>query len=297
MTGVLVVVPVLAGCGTAAPATPTPTGPGVLSLAAAVPPVVGGEVGSASTEFDDVAQLSVWSKLSDTEKDLDRLTKLDVNTTAKGSMYLEPKPSAWFDGFRGPFVYQELAGDITMHMRIKADGVKGGTPKRKFSLGGAMLRVPESDDKPNWVAISAGTADKSGLVEVKDTKDGSSKPEGIAVKSGWVDVVLARAGGVVAAFYKQDGGAWKVGKRWARGDLPEVLQWGVSATTDWDSFATLKKNPAKANGQQIKGVPDLKLTVDFVRFLRPNIPEGMDALNPASVPDDVLIKLMTPSGA
>lgn len=295
--GVLAVVGVLAGCGPAATPAPTPTGPGVLSPAAASPPVEGGEVGTASTEFDDASQLAVWSRLSETEQDLDRLAKVDANTTVKGSLYLEPKPSTWFNGFRGPFLYQELAGPIVMHMRVKVDGKRSALPRRKFSLGGAMLRVPGSDAKPNWLSITVGTADRSGQVEVKDTRDGSSKPDEFTVKDGWVELVLARTDRLVAALYKEEGGTWKVGKRWARGELPYVLQWGVTAYTDWDSFALLKKDQAKANAQQIKGLPDLKLSVDYVRFLRPTLPKNVDPLNTASVSDEALIKALTPAGA
>ncbi|MFG1704897.1 hypothetical protein ACFLIM_17055 [Nonomuraea sp. M3C6] len=290
------VVSVLAGCGTATSAQPTPSGPGVLTLANATPPAPGGEVGGASTEFADAKDLSMWTKLSETEKDVDRLAKFDVNKTVKGSMYLEPKTSAWFDGFRGPFVYQDLAGDIVMHARVKVEGKTGGQPKRKFSLGGLMARQPDSYAKPNWVSITAGTADKSGQVEVKYTQDGSSKPQELTVKSGWVDLALARVGRVFVALYREDKGKWKVGRRWPS-NLPDVLQWGVTAYTDWDSYSLLKKDATKGNAKQVKGVPDLKLTVDFVRFLRPELPEYADPLNTASVSDEVLIKAMTPAGA
>ena len=292
----MVVVSVLSGCGADAPAQPTLSGPGILTLQNATAPVPGGEVGEASTEFDDAADLSMWTKLSDTEKDIDRIAKLDVNKTVKGSMYLEPKTSAWFDAFRGPFVYQELAGDIVMYARVKVTGAKGGKPKRLFSLGGLMARQPGSYDNPNWVSITTGTAEKSGQVEVKYTQDGSSKPEELAVKDGWVELVLGRVGRVFVALYKEEGGTWKVGRRWPS-TLPDVLQWGVTAYTDWDSYSTLKKDPAKGNAKQVKGTPDLKLTVDFVRFLRPELPDYADPLNEASVSDEVLIKVMTPAGA
>ena len=50
-------------------------------------------------------------------------------------MYLEPKTSAWFDGFRGPFVYQDLAGDIVMHARIKVEeGGIGAEERNKIQL-------------------------------------------------------------------------------------------------------------------------------------------------------------------
>ncbi|MFC7591776.1 hypothetical protein ACFQYP_54805 [Nonomuraea antimicrobica] len=296
MAGSLAVVSVLSGCGTAMSARPTPSGPGVLTLQNAVPPTPGGEVGEASTEFDDAADLTMWTRLSQTEKDVDRITKLDVNKTVKGSLYLEPNTSAWFDGFRGPFVYQELAGDILMHARVKAEGRRGGKPKRKFSLGGLMARQPNSYARPNWVSITTGTGDKSGQVEVKYTQDGSSKPQELAVENGWVELALARVGRVFVALYKADGGAWKVGRRWPS-TLPDVLQWGVTAYTDWDSYSTLKQDAAKGNAKQVRGTPDLELTVDFVRFLRPELPEYADPLNTASVSDEVLIKAMTPAGA
>ncbi|MEU4225097.1 hypothetical protein AB0F17_12435 [Nonomuraea sp. NPDC026600] len=296
MAGVVAVAGVLAGCGTATSAQPTPTGPGVLTLKDAAPPAPGGEVGSASDEFAAATGLSVWSKLSDTEKDLDRIAKLDVNTTAKGSLYLEPKVSAWFDGFRGPFVYQELAGNIVMHARLKVEGKKGGKPTRKFSLGGLMARVPNSSAKANWMSVTTGTADESGRLEMTYTKDGSSGPHEVKIKSGWVEFVLARVGRLAVALYKEDGGTWKVGGRWPS-ELPEVLQWGMAAYTDWDSYGALKKDPSKGNAKQVKGTPDVKMTVDFVRFLRPELPDYADPLNTASVPDDVLIKVVTPSGA
>ncbi|MFD2357428.1 hypothetical protein ACFSTC_61365 [Nonomuraea ferruginea] len=105
----MAVVGVVSGCGTITAAQPPLEGPGVLTLEKAQPPTPGGEVGGASTEFASAKDLSMWLKLSEKEKDVDRLAKMDVGKTAKGAMYLEPKTSAWFDGFRGPFVYQDLA--------------------------------------------------------------------------------------------------------------------------------------------------------------------------------------------
>ncbi|MEV0619711.1 hypothetical protein AB0I81_40780 [Nonomuraea sp. NPDC050404] len=292
----LAVVSVLSGCGTATSVQPTPTGPGILTLQNATPPAPGGEVGEASTEFDDAADLKVWKKLSTTEKDVDRTVKYDVNKTAKGAMYLEPNTSAWFDGFRGPFVYQELAGDVLMHARVKVTGKSTVRPKRLFSLGGLMARQPGSYAKPNWVSVTTGTGEKAGQVEAKYTKDGSSKPTETPVKDGWVDLALGRVGRVFVALYKENGGKWKVAQRYPS-TLPDVLQWGVTAYTDWDSYSLLKKDATKGNAKQVKGVPDLKLTVDFVRFLRPELPEYADPLNNASVSDEVLIKSMTPAGA
>ncbi|MFG2071395.1 hypothetical protein [Nonomuraea maritima] len=296
LAGPLAVVCMLAGCGTAPPEQPALTGPGVLTMQNAEPPTPGGEVGGASAEFDDAADLSMWTKLSDTEKDVDRIAKLDVNTTAKGAMYLEPRTSTWFDAFRGPFVYQDLAGDIVMHARVKVTGRAGGRPKRKFSLGGLMARQPGSYATPNWVSVTVGTGEEPGRVEVKYTQDGSSQPAELAVKDGWVELVLGRVGRAFVALYKEEGGQWKVARRWAS-TLPDVLQWGVTAYTDWDSYGELKNDAGKGNAQQVKGTPDLKLAVDYVRFLRPELPDYADPLNDASVSDQVLVKAMTPAGA
>ncbi|MFB9529696.1 hypothetical protein [Nonomuraea roseola] len=283
----------LAGCGTASGQAPQASAK-ALTVAGVRPPDPGGEIGTASSEFADTAELSVWSKLSDTEGDLNRIAKLDVNATAKNALYLEPKTSTWFDAFRGPFVYQELAGDIVMHVRVKVEGKKKSQPERKFSLGGVMLRVPQSNAKPNWVSVTTGTGDDAKRVEAKSTLNGSSKPKEVAVKEGWMELVLARAGGVVAALYKEEGGTWKVGQRWVRDDLPKVLQWGITGYTDWDSYGALKKDAAKANAKAVKGLPDVRMTVDYARFLRPATPDGADLM---TVPDGVLVKLLTPAGA
>ncbi|GAA4512093.1 MULTISPECIES: hypothetical protein [Nonomuraea] len=296
LAGMMAVVGVVSGCGTITAAQPPLEGPGVLTLEKAQPPTPGGEVGGASTEFASAKDLSMWLKLSEKEKDVDRLAKMDVGKTAKGAMYLEPKTSAWFDGFRGPFVYQDLAGDIVMHARVKVEGKSGGKPRRKFSLGGLMARVPDSYDNANWVSITTGTTDRTGRLESKYTRDGSSKPKETAVKSGWTELVLARVGRVCAALYKEEGGEWKVADRWPT-EFPEVLQWGLVAYTDWDSYYALKKDHVKGNAKQVKGQPDLKMTVDYVRFLRPELPDYADPLNTASVSDEVLIKVVTPADA
>ncbi|MFG1946041.1 hypothetical protein [Nonomuraea sp. NPDC048826] len=296
LAGMMAVVGVVSACGTVTAAQQPLEGPGVLTLDKAQPPTPGGEVGGASTEFATAKDLSMWLKLSEKEKDVDRLAKLDADKTAKGALYLEPRTSAWFDGFRGPFVYQDLAGDIVMHARVKVEGKAGGRPTRKFSLGGLMARVPGSYDNPNWVSITTGMTDKAGRVESKYTLDGSSKPKEVAAKSGWVEFVLARVGRVCAALYKEEGGEWKVAARWPT-EFPEVLQWGVTAYSDWDSYATLKKDHVKGNAKLIRGRPDLKMTVDYVRFLRPELPDYADPLNTASVSDEVLIKVLTPADA
>ncbi|MEU7897227.1 hypothetical protein AB0B45_30725 [Nonomuraea sp. NPDC049152] len=282
----------LAGCGTATSSQPPK--PKALTVADVSAPDPGGEVGSASSEFSSAADLAVWSKLSDTEGDQNRLAKLDVDATAKDALYLEPTTSTWFDGFRGPFVYQELAGDIVLHTRVKVEGRKSGPPRRKFSLGGAMLRVPQSNDRPNWLSVTTGTGDNAERVEMKETANGSSKPKEVPVTGRWMELILARTGTMVSALYKEEGGAWKVGQRWLRPDLPKVLEWGVTGYTDWDSYGALKKDAAKANAAKtIKGKPDLRLTVDYVRFLRPATPAG-DLMK---VPDAVLVKLLTPARA
>ena len=287
----------LAGCGTATPLQPPPDVAGVLTLAAATPPDPGGEVGGASTEFDAATDLSMWKKLSATEKDVDRIAKLDVDKTAKGAMYLEPKTSAWFDGFRGPFVYQDLAGDIVMHAgsrsRARRAAVpRGSSPRRPDGQGAQTFAAP------HWMAITTGTTDKAGQLEMTYTTEGQfSRPKESRSSPSWVDLVLARLGSVAVALYKEDGGTWKIGNRWPSRTFPRCCSGGSAAYTDWDSYSTLKKNAAQGNAKQVKGTPDLKMTVDFVRFLRPELPDYADPLNTASVPDDVLIKLVTPSGA
>ncbi|MEO3861566.1 hypothetical protein [Acrocarpospora sp. B8E8] len=167
-----------------------------------------------------------------------------------------------------------------------------------------MVRVPlapgSGPNTANWLFITTGTGNRPREVEIKTTENGKSTLSLRPMTTEWVDLVLARVGGAVISLYRPDGGAWWVGARWRREDLPDTLQWGIAAYTDWDSFGPLQADPMAANKKRVKGQPDLRLTVDYVHFNQPRVPAGVDLLDAGSVPDATLVQLLTaeaPGGA
>ncbi|GAA0443243.1 hypothetical protein Acor_28180 [Acrocarpospora corrugata] len=160
-----------------------------------------------------------------------------------------------------------------------------------------MARVPLAQESgpntANWLFITTGTGNRPREVEIKTTENGKSTLSLRPITTEWVDLVLARVGDAVVSLYRPDGGIWWVGARWHRADLPDTLQWGIAAYTDWDSFGPLQTDPMAANEKVLKGKPDLRLSVDYVRFLQPRIPAGTDLLDPGSIKDDALIQSLT----
>jgi hypothetical protein len=262
------------------------------------PPLSTSDLTALSSEFDASTDLAGWTDLRRTEGGPDWVTKLDVDRTVSGSLYLEPGVCGWYASYRGVLLYRMVSGDAILHLRLRAQGVHGDDPVSIYSLGGAMLRVPEPpgaasrSDLASWAFITLGAGDKPRQVETKTTAHGLSDLVLHPSQTGWNEVVLARIGGAVVTAYRPDGGAWRVMSRWHRPDLPDRLQWGIAAYTDWRTFSP--RPSAEANAHTWPGRPDLRLSVDWARFARPAPPPaGLDLADPRAVPDAALLAAIT----
>jgi hypothetical protein len=295
----LVAAVLTAGCGSA---TETPAaGPTVGATTGGValsPPPATSDLAGLSSEFNSTEDLSGWTDLRRTEGGPNWITKLDVNTTVPGSLYLEPGVCGWYASYRGVLLYREISGDAVLHLRLRAQGVFAEDPTSIYSLGGAMLRVPEPSggaqrvDLASWNFITVGAGDHPRQVETKTTAGGQSELVLHPGQTGWNEVILARLGATVVTAYRPDGGQWQVMSRWRRPDLPDRLQWGIAAYTDWRTFSS--QGPAIANAQIWPGRADLRLSVDYARFSRPAPPPpGLDLTDPAVVADPAILTAIT----
>lgn len=275
----------LAGCGTDAVSPRA-----ISSLSPQLsPPQHDPTLASASAEFDTATSLAGWSDLQKTEGGADWITAIDIDHTVPGSLYVVPKVCGWFDNYRGVLLYHELTGDVVMHMRLRVQGATQEDPARTYSLGGAMLRMPNA---ANWNFITVGTGDHARQVETKTTVNGASELQLHPGASGWNEIVLARIGSYVVTAYRPDGGAWHVMSRWHRTDLPATLQWGIVTYTDWQNASA--RPAADANATPSTGIPDVRLSVDFARFYRPAPVSSGPLDDTAKVPDAALLRLVTP---
>jgi hypothetical protein len=260
------------GAGGKVPGATTPTGASAVHATLAPPPPAS-DLDGLSTEFASGQDLTGWIDLRQTEGGPNWIKRLDADQTVPGSLYLEPSVCGWFDSYRGVLLYREVTGDAVLHLRLRASGVYADDPTSIYSLGGAMLRVPEPangasrTDIASWAFITVGAGDQPRQVETKTTVNGLSELVLHGGRTGWAEVVLARIGSAVVTAYRPDGAQWRVMSRWSRPDLPVRLQWGICAYTDWRSFNG--EASAVANAQAWPGRPDLRLSVDFAHFYRP----------------------------
>jgi hypothetical protein len=93
---------------------------------------------------------------------------------------------------------------------------------------------------------------------------------------GWVELRIVRLRELFNLFYKPDGGVWTFLDQWVRPDLPDTLQAGLIAYTDWDGAAPLYPDFERINKGDIPdGVADLTMVVDTLT-LQPHGVERFD---------------------
>ncbi len=240
------------------------------------------DISALSDEFDSSAGLGTWKHVHQTEGwNADQLAKF---TADGGWLTLVPHTSTWYMDYRGVLVYKDVPGDFVVTTRLVTTGRDGrSAPRAPYSLGGIMVRSPRSDRASNWreggenyVFLSLGSADQSGRYqfEVKTTQNSQSNLEKILAPSGEAQLRVAKIGPHLILLRNQ-GNGWTVHKRYARPDMPATLQVGLTVYTDYNSASQL--GARQHNGTVIQGGnPDLIARFDYVRFLRPKVPSGLD---------------------
>lgn len=261
------------------------------------------DLAALSDEFDHPASILRWQRVQEVEGwNADQLERWEVDASRVGRMTLAPYTSTWYQDYRGVLVFKEVSGDFVATAEIEPrNRAESGPPSRSYSLAGIMARAPRPEvtspqtwtpGGENYVFISLGTADAPGSYqfEVKTTQNSVSHLE---ISPGVSDAQLrmARIGSAVIVLLKPAGQPWRVHRRYHRPDLPESLQVGLTAYTDWGNvspLAPLVHNQTVNTG----GQPDLVAHADFFRYARPQIPaelSGSDLLDTDAVSDAELL--------
>jgi hypothetical protein len=242
-----------------------------------------------SDEFDQAGTLAQWKDLATVEKFPSKAARLDINTTGPGQFYIEPYTSTWFDDYRGVFLYKEITGDYMVTARVRASGKSSDTPTSAFSLAGLMSRAPRAitidswtPHGENWLFIATGYGN-GGIdgpqFETKTTTNSASTLWLTPSRADWINLRILRIGEVFLMLYQFTGGPWTLRRCFDRPDLPQTLQVGVHAYTDWNTITTrYPDDPAGFNRATLTGPdthPDLIVRDDYVRFQRPAFPDAL----------------------
>lgn len=234
-----------------------------------------------------------------------RLTLAEVRG---GELELRPLTSIWWAAFHAPFWFKEVTGDFVVTTRVSVRGLGAPFPELvdSGSLAGLLVRAPApgaatwQPGDERWVSLTTGLASGPGgrgpSMEVTTTIEGRSGIEWFAGRADTVELRVARVGACVVCAHRFAGQDWAftrtegeklgtygamppVGVTVERPDLPDTLQVGVTAMTDWPTIMYehegLSPNaPFHAFNTRVlnTGKQELSARFAFVRFARPNVP-------------------------
>ncbi|WP_169737219.1 hypothetical protein [Deinococcus pimensis] len=260
---------------------------------------------SLSDEFTDAHSLTDWRRADELEGWPSRWKTLDVDTTAPGRLFVEPRTSEWFGDWQAPLLFKPVTGDFVVTARVHARGRATDVPIRSFSLLGLMARSPRTDSaadwhpgRENWLFVAVGTGDGgTPQFEVKSTVDSVSTLHLTPARAGWVELRLVRIGSSFVLLSRCGSDPWALRGELERPDLPATLQVGLDAYTDHDTILKYLRrgayDPVWANGHVLPDEqPDLRGEVEFVRFERPDVPAAWRTLRLTNVPEEDLLRVL-----
>ena len=276
------------------------------------------DISLLSDEFDDGASIAAWERVNEVESwNADQLHTWDVDQTQAGRMVMQPETAVWYQDWRGPMAFKEVAGDFVFTTEVfitdrddvggsDADDVPGDA---LFSLGGVMIRTPRdisdpaidwapgsfaddgTNDGENYVFLSLGYTSGANnfSLEVKTTRNSDSHIEIDPVGVNTAKIQLAKIGDSVIALYQLLGEDWQVHRRYTRTDMPEAVQVGLVTYSDWDKASDY--DPFVHNGAVlIEGElddptpaepynPDVTAGFEYARYARPLVPAELTGVD------------------
>ncbi len=271
-------------------------------------------------EFNNSNTLANWQNINQVEGwGAEQLENLSINIDAPGKLFLEPYTSAWFEDYRGTLIFKEVTGNFSFTTEVDVwNRDRNGIPSSAFSLAGPMIRSPRNITNPivdwtangeNYVFLAVGRAnDQVPQLEVKTTEAGAIpysflEMEQVASTHN-IQIRLARVGQYIICLYRFPGQSWIVHRRYHRPDMPNTLQIGLVAYTDWfkvESYTPFFQNthvlnnalsPDPSTDPNRLFNPDIQAEFEFARFTEVIIPPFLANSNLTTVPDADLLSFL-----
>ncbi|HEY0142125.1 MAG TPA: hypothetical protein VGF48_14595 [Thermoanaerobaculia bacterium] len=241
------------------------------------------DIAKLSDEFSAAESLAAWSRFDSVEGWPDMLKRAEIKG---GNLLLEPWTSGWYAEFHAPYLFKEISGSFVATARVRVRGKEAEIPSEPWSLAGLMVREPRPASGKNWqprgenwLFLTTGIAHETGkpVFETKTTVNSRSNLKLHPARSGWVDLRIVRLGPNFILMSRYDGEPWQVRERFFRLDLPRTVQVGLNVYTGWNSALDFENKPEQFNTTVLKDrKADAILEVDYIRFAKPPIPQGVD---------------------
>lgn len=251
----------------------------IAMLVAALAPaaVLANDLASLSTGFDDTSALAAWS-----EHAPEGFTpKWAPPRVEDGTLVLQPTSGGWFEDLQGGHLYRQVDGDFIVTTRIRVTGTTADLPQTLFSLAGLFVRAPRdvsaatwAPGQENWLFFSIGTSAPAGepQFEIKTTTNSLSTLKILPSPTGWVELRVARHAELFTLMHRAEGVAeWTVIDQIIRPDLPQMLNVGLTAYSDWGSVAPIYPDVMQVNTRGVPNSADLIAHVDRIDFRRPAV--------------------------
>lgn len=237
------------------------------------------------SNFNSVDEIDQWNVL-EIEKWKSKIRTLEVSD---GKLIFEPTSSGWFEDNYAGFLYREFTGNFELTTKVKVEGTTSPLPNTLFSLAGLFVRVPREFTADNWVRngenwmfFSIGSATESGKpqFEIKSTYNSQSTLKIYPAKAEWVELKIVRVSEVFTLLFKFEGEEWKILDQFIRPDLPNTLQLGVTAYSDWPSVSEIYPNyeDYNKNGTK-KDNGDLRAYFEYISIGKGSIVKELPIAN------------------
>lgn len=206
-----------------------------------------------------------------------------------GRLVLQPTSSGWFEDMQAGHLYRTIEGNFVVTAKLRVEGTSAQLPKTLFSLAGLFIRVPREGltaanwepGRESWLFFSVGTAFplSTPQFEVKTTFNSLSTlmiSSAAEVYEGGrtrdVELRIARQGELFSLLYRIEGQReFALLEQFIRPDLPQQLNVGVTAYSDWGSAALIYPDFMRYNTQSPAMNGDLIARIERIDFRRPTV--------------------------
>ncbi len=201
-----------------------------------------------------------WQQLfSSTNAAQDPFETVEIDSVS-GAITIMPRPNAWYQAFRGGLLYRPAEGNFVARAKIHVSGRNGRTiPEVPFSLAGLLIRSADANSAgENFVFHTLGVTELTGGWQFQNmsTVDGQSRIDRRDATDAEAELLVARFRSTLQLWARQNAGVWIQLGQLDRPDLPEQVQVGLMASTDWPACeavgAATHNSAGVANGR-----PDL----------------------------------------